>query len=99
MALTGFVLGSIGPSRDIIVRGIAPVEARGKVYGFVYSGLDLAGLIAPLAFGWALDRGRSDLVFVGSAIFLVAAIPTVMQMRRRGKPAAAPAAPAPRGTQ
>lgn len=99
MALTGFVLGSIGPSRDIIVRGIAPVEARGKVYGFVYSGLDLAGLIAPLAFGWALDRGRPDLVFVGSAIFLVAAIPTVMQMRRRGKPAAAPAAPAPRGTQ
>jgi hypothetical protein len=36
---------------------------------------------------------------VGSAIFLVAAIPTVMQMRRRGKPAAAPAAPAPHGTR
>ena len=89
MALTGFVLGSIGPSRDIIVRGIAPAEARGKVYGFVYSGLDLAGLLAPLVFGWALDRGRPDLVFVGSALFLVAAIPTVMQMRRRRLPAAA----------
>jgi hypothetical protein len=38
-------------------------------------------------------------VFVGSAIFLVAAIPTVMQMRRRGKPAAAASAPAPSGTQ
>jgi MFS family permease len=91
MALAGFVLGSIGPSRDIIVRGIAPPEARGKVYGFVYSGLDLAGLIAPLLFGWALDRGRPDLVFVGSAAFLVAAIPTVLQMRRRrGHAALAP---------
>ena len=99
MALTGFVLGSIGPSRDIIVRGIAPIEARGKVYGFVYSGLDLAGLLAPLVFGWALDHGRPDLVFVGSAIFLVAAIPTVLQMRRRGKPAAATSAPAPSGTR
>jgi MFS family permease len=94
MALTGFVLGSIGPSRDVIVRGIAPPEARGKVYGFVYSGLDLAGLLAPLLFGWALDRGRPDLVFVGSAVFLVAAIPTVMRMRRRGRSVAAPPAPA-----
>jgi FSR family fosmidomycin resistance protein-like MFS transporter len=94
MALTGFVLGSIGPSRDIIVRGIAPPEARGKVYGFVYSGLDLAGLLAPLVFGWALDRGRPDLVFVGSALFLVAAIPTVLNMRRRGRRAAPAPAPA-----
>jgi len=88
MALAGFVLGSIGPSRDIIIRGIAPPEARGKVYGFVYSGLDLAGLIGPLLFGWALDRGRPDLVFVGSAAFLVAAVPTVLRLRRRGGRAA-----------
>ncbi|HTO50281.1 MAG TPA: MFS transporter [Burkholderiales bacterium] len=99
MALTGFALGSIGPSRDIIVRSVAPPEARGKVYGFVYSGLDLAGLFAPLIFGWALDRGRPDLVFVGAAIFLVAAIPTVIQMRRRGIAAAPGPAPAPRGSR
>jgi MFS family permease len=95
MSLTGFVLGAIGPSRDIIVRGIAPAEARGKVYGFVYSGLDLSGLIAPLLFGWALDHGRPDLVFIGSAVFLVAAIPTVMQMRRRELRAGPPPQPAP----
>ena len=94
LALTGFVFGSIGPSRDIIIRAIAPVAARGKVYGFVYSGLDLAGLVAPLAFGWALDHGRPDLVFIGSAAFLVAAIPTVLQMRRRDS-ASADGAPTP----
>jgi MFS family permease len=97
LTVTGFVLGSIGPSRDIIVRGIAPPAARGKVYGFVYSGLDLSGLVAPLAFGWALDHGRPDLVFIGSAAVLVAAIPTVLRMRRRDTPppevAPAPVAP------
>ena len=83
MAVAGFFVGSIGPSRDIIVRGVTPPEARGKVYGFVYSGLDLAGLIAPLVFGWALDHGRPDLVFIGAAAFLVASIPTVLRVRRR----------------
>jgi len=83
MAVAGFFVGSIGPSRDIIVRGVAPPEARGKVYGFVYSGLDLAGLIAPIIFGWALDHGRPDLVFIGAAAFLVASIPTVLRVRRR----------------
>ena len=88
MAVAGFFVGSIGPSRDIIVRGVAPPEARGKVYGFVYSGLDLAGLIAPMVFGWALDHGRPDLVFIGAAVFLVASIPTVLRVRGRGPRAA-----------
>ena len=83
MALAGFLLGSIGPSRDIIVRGIAPAEGRGKVYGFVYSGLDLSGLIAPPIFGWALDHGRPELVFTVSALFMAAAAPTVFRLRRR----------------
>jgi MFS family permease len=83
MALAGFLFGSIGPSRDIIVRGIAPAEGRGKVYGFVYSGLDLSGLAAPPLFGWALDHARPELVFGVSAFFMVAAFPTVLRLRRR----------------
>ena len=90
MILTGFLFGSIGPSRDIIVRGIAPVEARGKVYGFVYSGLDLSGLLAPPIFGWALDHGRPSLVFAGAAVFMVAAVVTVLRVRR--EPRRAPVA-------
>jgi FSR family fosmidomycin resistance protein-like MFS transporter len=83
MALAGFIFGSIGPARDIIVRTVAPQEARGKVYGFVYSGLDLAGLVAPLLFGWALDRGRPELVFVGATLCMLVAVPTVIRLRRR----------------
>lgn len=88
-ATVGFFLGMIGPSRDILVREVAPVDARGKVYGFVYSGLDLGGLVAPLAFGVALDRGAPWLVFAGAAAFMLAAIPTALRVvggRRRVLP-------------
>jgi len=81
--VAGFFLGMIGPSRDILIRGIAPVESRGKVYGFVYSGLDLGGLVAPLIFGLAIDRGAPALVFAGATVLLLLAIPTALQVSRR----------------
>jgi len=65
------------------VRGIAPENARGKVYGFVYSGLDVGGLVGPLLFGWFLDHGRPAWVFVGAAIIMLLAILTVSGVRRR----------------
>jgi MFS family permease len=80
IAAVGFFLGMIGPSRDILVREAAPVDARGKVYGFVYSGLDLGGLIAPLAFGVALDRGAPWVVFAGAAAFMLLAVPTALRV-------------------
>jgi MFS transporter, FSR family, fosmidomycin resistance protein len=88
--VAGFFLGMIGPSRDILIRGIAPVESRGKVYGFVYSGLDLGGLVAPLIFGLAIDRGAPALVFAGATVLLLLAIPTALQVGRRPR-AAVPA--------
>lgn len=86
----GFALGMIGPSRDILIRGIAPVESRGKVYGFVYSGLDLGGLVAPLVFGLAIDRGAPTMVFAGATLLMLLAVPTALQVSRRPR-AAAPA--------
>jgi MFS family permease len=83
MTLAGFGFGAMGPSRDIIVRKIAPEQARGKVYGFVYSGLDVGGLVGPLVFGWFLDRGHPAWVFAGAAVIMLAAIPTVLGIGRR----------------
>jgi MFS family permease len=80
MALLGCALSSIGPSRDILIRGIAPAHSRGKVYGFVYSGLDLGGLIGPLALGWALDRNQPGWIFGGAAILLVACVPLLLRL-------------------
>src|SRR6185503_6156107 len=39
-AAAGFSGGLTNPSRDLIVRSTTPPGATGKVYGFVYSGLD-----------------------------------------------------------
>jgi MFS family permease len=84
MTAAGFGFGAMGPSRDTIVRGIAPEHARGKVYGFVYSGLDVGGLAGPLLFGWFLDHGRPAWVFSGAALIMLIAIPTVIDVGRRG---------------
>ena len=94
IAAAGFAVGSVAPSRDILVREVAPVGARGKVYGFVYSGLDLGGLIAPLMVGWLLDRGMPDMVFIAAAALMVLSVPTVLGLRRStaAQRAAAPGA-------
>jgi len=75
MALAGFSVGTVNPSRDIIVRDVTPAHARGKVYGFVYSGIDLGSSVGPPLVGWLLDTGRPQLVFLASAgaLFLCAA--------------------------
>jgi len=81
-ALAGFAVGSVAPARDILVRENTPARARGKVYGFVYSALDLGGLAAPLAIGWLLDRGAAHMVFMSAAAFMALSVPTVLFLRR-----------------
>ncbi len=74
MACAGFFLGAVGPSRDIIVREVTPVHARGKVYGFVYSGLDLGAAVAPSLYGWFLDNAQPRLVFLGGGLALLVCV-------------------------
>ena len=85
-ALTGFALGVTGPSRDLIVRAATPPGASGRVYGFVYSGLDLGATIAPIAVGTLLDHGLPRLLFAAIAVCLFLAIGTVLQVRRSAAP-------------
>lgn len=92
MAATGFSMGITAPSRDMLVRAATPRGSSGKVFGFVYSGLDLGSLVAPPAYGWLLDRGQPRAMFVVIAAVMFVMIVTVIQVRRRVVPAAAPAA-------
>jgi MFS transporter, FSR family, fosmidomycin resistance protein len=91
MALTGFAMGVTAPSRDMLVRAATPRGSSGKVFGFVYSGLDLGALVAPPVYGWLLDRGEPRAMFVVIATVMLVMIATVVQVRRRV------AAPAPAG--
>jgi len=72
MAGMGFFSGVAGPSRDMLVRRAATARfgqgAFGRVYGFVYSGLDTGLAIAPvLVFGPLMDAERFTLVLVAVA--------------------------------
>lgn len=73
-ALLGVGAGIAGPSRDLLVRSVTPKGAAGRVYGVVYSGLDVGLASAPLLFGALIDRHYPAAVFVGIACFQMLAI-------------------------
>ena len=64
----GFGAGIAGPSRDLIVKRASPPNATGRVYGVVYSGLDIGQALAPLLFGSLMDMHRPAQVWLGIAI-------------------------------
>ena len=79
-ALMGFMGGMTNPSRDMIVRSTTPPGSTGKVYGFVYSGLDVGSMLTPVYFGWLLDRGHPSAVFFTVVVTTVLTIGTVLQL-------------------
>ena len=94
LTLAGLANGTTGPSRDVIVRRAAAGAGTGSVFGFVYSGGDFGGATAPLLFGVLGDSGAWRAVFLVCALAYAAAVPTVMQVGRRGAARAAAAAAA-----
>lgn len=78
LGMVGFCAGIAGPSRDLLVRAAAPRGATGRVYGVVYSGLDVGMSIAPLMFGAMMDRHHPGLVFAAIGIFQAVALFTAL---------------------
>lgn len=79
----GFCIGVAGPSRDMLVRRAATARfgqrAFGRVYGFVYSGIDTGLAAAPvLVFGPLMDAGRFAPVLVATAVLLGLAVLTAL---------------------
>ncbi len=79
----GYCTGVAGPSRDLLVRRVATSRfgqaAYGRVYGFVYSGLDAGLALAPLAFGRFMDSGKFSEVLIGIAVLQTLAIFTALR--------------------
>ena len=78
MGAIGFGAGVAGPSRDLLIRSAAPKNATGRVYGVVYSGLDIGLAAAPVLFGALMDAGHPSMVFVGIGLFQCLAILTAV---------------------
>lgn len=88
---TGAVIGAFSgfttPSRDLLVRRATPPGASGRVFGFVYSGLDLGGTVTPAVIGALLDADQPRAVLLLTAAAMAATILTVTSITLR------PAAP------
>ncbi len=86
LALAGAAGGITNPSRDMIVRNATPPGASGKVFGFVYSGLDIGSFVAPPLFGFLMSSGLPAVIFwiaVGLYTFNAG---MVMLIRRSSRP-------------
>jgi MFS family permease len=87
LAIAGFMMGIVMPSRDVLVRAVTPKGNAGKAFGFVNSGFGFAGIIGPLIFGRIMDSGQITWIYYGAAIFMGLTIITALAAGRfaRGK--------------
>jgi hypothetical protein len=80
----GFGVGFAGPGRDLLVRRAATSRfgrsSFGRVYGFVYSGLDTGQALSPLVFGPVLDAGRFRQPLIAIALLQIAALITALRV-------------------
>lgn len=83
MSLSGFLTGVIMPSRDLIVRENTPPGSFGKVFGFVTTGFNIGGIVAPLVFGWLMDNNSPRGVFLVVAAISLISVATVLAIPKR----------------
>ena len=76
----GFGYGVVAPSRDLLVKQATPKGVAGRVYGIVYSGIDLGAAVGPFIFGFLMDAGLPKALFLGIALFQLMIIPTVFKV-------------------
>ena len=80
----GFGVGFAGPGRDLLVRRAATSRfgrsSFGRIYGFVYSGLDTGQALSPLVFGPVLDAGHFRQPLIAIALLQAAALLTALRV-------------------
>ena len=86
LAGTGFAVGIGGPSRDMMIKKATPPGATGRVYGMVYSGLDVGFAISPIIFGMFMDRGWYGATLLGAAAVLLLSVVAALGVGRRTTP-------------
>ena len=81
-AVTGLFSGMVSPSRDMLIRSMSPPGEIAKVFGFVSTGFNLGGIVAPVMFGYLLDRSDPGIVFWVVAGVSLASVLTVLTTGR-----------------
>jgi len=83
LALSGYLIGLLIPSRDILLRSVTPTGSMGKVMGFASTGSNLGGALIPVVLGFALDTMGGQWVFWICALFVGAAFLTFITAKSR----------------
>lgn len=78
MVVSGLVRGLYNASRDVLVRRAAPPGGIGAAFGFVTLGYTLGQGGMPVIYGWLMDNGHAQSVFVIAAAAALLAIVTVI---------------------
>ena len=78
----GFASGIAAPSRDLLVKRSTPDNATGRVYGVVYSGLDIGQALSPLVFGSLMDQHQYRGVWLGMVLVLAVLIVSAFNVSR-----------------
>ena len=87
----GFVSGMAGPSRDLIVKRSAPDNATGRVFGVVYSGLDIGQAVVPIMIGSLMDHGAYRSVWLALAMLQGVLVMTAFNVGRARRTVLVPA--------
>jgi MFS family permease len=85
-AAMGLGAGLAGPARDLLVKQATPEGATGRVYGVVYSGLDVGMALAALIFGAMMDGGHYRLLWLLVALAQASLVITAFGVKRRWRP-------------
>ena len=85
MGVVGLAQGAIRPSRDMMVRNIAPAGAVGAVFGFVTTGMNVGAALAPVFFGWLVDEGFVAWVFILAALAMLLALAAALAANQRAQ--------------
>lgn len=83
LALSGYLIGLLIPSRDLLLRSVTPPGSMGKVMGFASTGSNLGGALIPVVLGYTMDTAGGHWVFWICALFVGAAFLTFITARTK----------------
>jgi MFS family permease len=66
----------------MVIRKATPPGSSGRVFGFIYCGLDIGAATTPTLYGWFLDLDQPRWIFLSSgSLLLLAALLVVVTAR------------------
>jgi MFS family permease len=85
---SGFIYGTIQPSRDQLISTVSTEDAVGKSFGLVFTGASLGGFISPAILGTIIDITSSTVAFVviGATFAAAAGVVTLVRLIPNGSP-------------